>query len=66
MKVLKFLLPFLILIYPSTSYAYIGPGLGIGAVLSALSVVVSILLGILAVIYYPLKRFLKKNKNKKL
>ena len=36
--------------------AYLGPGLGMGAIGSALGVIGGIFLGIFAVIWYPIKR----------
>ena len=44
--------------------AYIGPGMGVGAIVSAIGVVGAILLAILGIIYYPLKRFIRNRKNK--
>ncbi len=45
--------------------AYIGPGMGAGAIAVTLGVIGSIFLAIFAVLYYPIKRMLKKNKDKK-
>ncbi|WP_099865276.1 hypothetical protein [Pararhizobium haloflavum] len=42
--------------------AYIGPGLGAGAVAAVLGVVGSVLLGVFAVVYYPIKRALRKRR----
>ena len=42
--------------------AYIGPGLGVGAVGAVLGVVGGMLLAIFAVLYYPIKRMLKKRR----
>ncbi|PIY53803.1 MAG: hypothetical protein COY36_03485 [Zetaproteobacteria bacterium CG_4_10_14_0_2_um_filter_55_20] len=49
-----------ILLLPSPAYAYIGPGLGAGTLSVILGVVVSVFLAIFAIIWYPIKRFLKK------
>ena len=56
------LLGLLLLIAPTPAFAYIGPGLGAGAVATVLAVLGSILLGIFSVIYYPIKRMLRKRK----
>jgi hypothetical protein len=40
--------------------AYVGPGLGLGAVSTALGVVGAILLGIIAFIWYPIKRLIRR------
>ncbi|HQU67628.1 MAG TPA: hypothetical protein PLI43_05465 [Albidovulum sp.] len=44
---------------PSDAVAYIGPGVGAGAVASVLGVISAIFLAIVAVVYYPIKRMLK-------
>ena len=44
------------LLHPATAAAYIGPGVGAGAIAAVLGVIGSILLAIVAVIYYPIKR----------
>ena len=51
---------YLLLIFPAK--AYIGPGLALGAAVVSLGVVLLIVFFIIAVLYYPLKRFLKKIK----
>lgn len=48
-----------------TFLAYIGPGLGAGAVAAVLGVIGSIFLGIFAVLWYPIKRIIKKTKKNK-
>lgn len=52
------------LLHPATAAAYIGPGVGAGAIAAVLGVIGSILLAIVAVIYYPIKRMLKGGKAK--
>ena len=42
--------------------AYIGPGLGAGAIGAVLGVIGAVLLGIFAIVYYPLKRLLQKKR----
>lgn len=44
--------------------AYIGPGLGAGALATVLGVIGSFFLLIVAVVYYPIKRMLKRGKSK--
>lgn len=39
--------------------AYVGPGLGLGAASTALGVVGAIFLGLLAFVWYPVKRLLR-------
>ncbi|MBB4020659.1 putative membrane protein [Confluentimicrobium naphthalenivorans] len=47
---------------PVAAQAYVGPGLGAGAIAAVLGVLGSIFLALFAVIYYPIKRMLKKRK----
>ncbi|MFC1771749.1 hypothetical protein ACFL3A_00170 [Pseudomonadota bacterium] len=44
--------------------AYIGPGLGAGAIGVILGLIASIFVAVFAVFWYPIKRALKKNRNK--
>lgn len=53
---------FLLLIFTTQAHAYIGPGLGLGAIGVILGVVGSIFLALFAVFYYPIKRTIKKLK----
>ena len=46
---------------PLNAFAYLGPGLGAGTIGAIVGVIVSIFLGIFAVVYYPIKRMLKKS-----
>jgi len=48
------------------SYAYIGPGMGGGVIAAIIGFFAAIVLGLWAVLYYPIKRALKKRKEKKL
>lgn len=45
---------------PMAAQAYIGPGLGAGAVAAVLGVLGSLVLMIIAIVYYPIKRLLKR------
>lgn len=44
----------------SPAAAYIGPGVGAGTVAVVLGVVASILMAFVAILWYPIKRLLKK------
>jgi len=48
---------------PGFAQAYIGPGVGVGAIAAALGVLGAIALALFAVIYYPVKRLLKGRKS---
>lgn len=54
-----------ILIVPQIANAYVGPGLGAGTIGVILGIIGSIFIAIFAIVWYPLKRLLKKNKQKK-
>ena len=45
--------------------AYVGPGIGLGAIGVFLGIVLSILLAVLGIIWYPFKRLIKKIKAQK-
>ena len=62
-KSLLFLSIFIISI---PSYAYIGPGMGGGVIAAVIGFFAAILLGIWGILYYPIKRALKKRKDKKI
>lgn len=47
------------------AYAYGGPGMSVGALAVALGILGSIFLALFSVIYYPIKRMLKRRKTKK-
>lgn len=51
-------------ILPGAASAYIGPGMGAGALAAVVGVVGSILLAVFAVLWYPIKRMLKGSKTK--
>lgn len=58
------LLSFLFISLPS--YAYIGPGMGGGVVMAVIGFFAAIFLALWGILYYPIKRALKKNKDKKM
>lgn len=51
-------------IWVGPAQAYVGPGLGAGTVGVVLGLIGSGFLALVAVIYYPIKRFFKKRKGK--
>lgn len=58
------IISFLLISMPS--YAYIGPGMGGGAIAAIIGFFAAILLGLWGILYYPIKRALKNRKNKKM
>ena len=55
MRTLK-LLTMLLLPVPLAAEAYVGPGLGLGAIAVILGILASILIALLAIVWYPIKR----------
>ncbi len=47
------------------AFAYTGPGLGLGAIGSALGVVAALLLMLLSIVWYPMKRLLRRMRGEK-
>ena len=62
---LKYLFLIVTLLYVETVSAYVGPGLGVGVIGAVVGVIATVLLAILGIIWYPLKRLLKKSKPEK-
>ena len=50
---------------PAPVFAYMGPGIGVGAVGAALGVVASLLLVLISVVWYPLKRLARRSRNRR-
>ena len=45
--------------------AYIGPGMGLGAIITILGIIGAVILSIVAIVYYPIKRLVIKIINKR-
>lgn len=52
------------LLLPTSANAYVGPGLGLGAVGAVLGLVLSVFLALIGVFWYPIKRLLGKGRNR--
>jgi hypothetical protein len=50
----------LVLFRPLPACAYVGPGLGLGALGAILGILLSIFLAIFGIFWYPIKRLIKK------
>jgi hypothetical protein len=48
------------------TYAYIGPGMGGGAIAAIIGFFAAVILGLWGILYYPIKRALKNRKDKKM
>ncbi len=49
----------------TSSYAYLGPGVGGGVIAATIGVIVAIFAALFGLIWFPVKRLLKKRKEKK-
>ena len=49
----------------SLLFAYIGPGMGGGVIAAIFGIIAAFFLGLWGILYYPIKRALKKKKLKK-
>lgn len=58
-------LAILLLTYSSVASAYIGPGLGAGAVTVVLGIVSGLLMLIVGIVWYPLKKLIRRFRSKK-
>ena len=45
---------------PNVAMAYTGPGLGLGAIGVAFGLIGSLLLGIVSIVWYPMKRLIRR------
>ena len=49
----------------TSSFAYLGPGVGGGVIIATISLIVAIFAGLFGLIWFPIKKLLKKRKEKK-
>ena len=50
---------------PSLAHAYLGPGVSGGIIAATIGVIVAIFAAIFGILWFPIKRFLKKRRNAK-
>ena len=55
----------LVMLSSPQAHAYIGPGAGAGTIAVVLGVLASIVMAFFALLWYPVKRLIKKNKSAK-
>lgn len=65
MPIRFFLIFFIVLLVPLPALAYVGPGLGLGALGVILGIFFSIFLAVVGVFWYPFKRLIRKFKKTK-
>jgi len=56
---------FVFCLIATKSFAYLGPGVGGGAIAATIGVIVAIFAALFGLIWFPVKRLLKKRKEKK-
>ena len=61
----QIILVFLLFIFSLPSSAYVGPGMGGGIIAATIGVVFAIFLAIFGILWFPIKRFLKKRRSAK-
>ena len=49
----------------NNSYAYIGPGVGLGFIITTISILFGLLAMLFGLVWFPIKRYLNKRKKKK-
>ncbi|MGH8185340.1 MAG: hypothetical protein ACREUC_02155 [Steroidobacteraceae bacterium] len=57
---MRFIMLVLLLFSAATAHAYVGPGLGLGVIGAILGALLTVILAIAGVVWYPVKRLLKK------
>ena len=61
----KLIFSFIVIFFiTSSSFAYLGPGIGGGIIAASIGILIAIFAAIFGIIWFPLKRFLKKRKEK--
>jgi hypothetical protein len=63
MSKLIFFISFILVSPPA--FAYIGPGMGAGVIAGVIGFIGAIIIGLWAVLYYPIKRALRKKREQK-
>jgi hypothetical protein len=51
-----------LLFFTAAAHAYVGPGLGLGVIGAILGALLAVILSIAGVVWYPVKRLLKKRR----
>ena len=62
----KAILSLFLILTPLPLYAYIGPGMGGGVIAIVIGFFAAIFLALWGILYYPIKRALKRRKDKKI
>ena len=57
---MRFMVLVLLLFSAAAAHAYVGPGLGLGVIGAILGTVLAVIMSIAGVVWYPIKRLLRK------
>jgi hypothetical protein len=49
-----------VMILPNPAMAYIGPGMGLGAITAVLGILAALVMAVIGLVWYPMKRMFKK------
>ena len=60
---MRYLLTLFLMLAATSAHAYIGPGAGLGVIGAILGTIMAVVLAIVGVIWYPIKRLLKRKKS---
>lgn len=61
---IRIIIYILIIVFPKSAFAYLGPGTGIGVILGSIGILVAIIISLFGLVWFPIKRFLKSRKLK--
>ena len=61
---MRYLAFILAVVGSATAGAYVGPGTAFGVVVTVFGVVIALLLGLLGILYYPIKRLIRSIKSR--
>lgn len=62
---MRWIVSFFIAVSGPVAQAYIGPGMGAGVVATVLGLIAAVVFAVVGVIYYPIKRWIKRLKSRR-
>ena len=61
---IRIIISILIIVFPNSGFAYLGPGTGVGVILGSIGILFAIIIALFGLIWFPIKRLLKSKKTK--
>tara|TARA_Y100001960_G_scaffold283725_1_gene318993 strand:+ start:236 stop:496 length:261 start_codon:yes stop_codon:yes gene_type:complete len=58
----KLILSIFLIVLPTSSFAYLGPGMGGGILAATVGIVIAIFAALFGILWFPIKRLIKKKK----